>query len=211
MSNASTLLWSALETFFTPREQLLLFLCSILLGVGLGIFFDCLRTLRVFFTHTRFFVAVEDVAFLLVWGIALVTFAMEKGRGEVRFYYLLGSIIGFILYIFTVGRAVISVIKAIAGTVFWIFRGLHRIFVAPVVNFFVTISNKLIVLFGYIRLKFKKIAGNSQMHLKDTGKVLYNKTIGKKIVKDVNTLGNVRGKDCAAKKAKGGRKGKKSS
>lgn len=205
MGNASTILWSALETFFSPREQVLLFLFSALLGVGLGVLFDCFRALRALIPHTRFFVGLEDVLFLLVWGFSLVTFAMEKGRGEVRFYYLLGSIIGFTLYFFTVGSVVNSVIKILIGTLFRISRGLYKFLVRPIVKIFVVIAKKSWDFFVRIHLRFKKIARNNQIHLKNSSKLLYNKIIRKKIVKDVKTDGNSRSKVNKSKNQKAGK------
>lgn len=103
-----------LESFFTPAEETRLFLLCILAGMGLGLVFDCLRVFRTFIPHNSLFTALEDIAFFLFWTGALLTFALEEGRGRVRLYFLIGNILGFVFFRLTLGNPVMAVLR---GTV----------------------------------------------------------------------------------------------
>lgn len=99
------------ETFFTVREQLFLFGLSCLFGVLLGVVYDFFRTFRIIVPHNFWLVLIEDILFLVIYSVFLSTFAAAAARGEMRLYYVAGNLLGFILYIFTVGSAVICTIK----------------------------------------------------------------------------------------------------
>ena len=92
-----------LETFFTVPEQTRLLIFAVLLGIPLGVVFDVLRTLRLLLPHGKLAAALEDVAFLLLWAGALLCFSTVLARGEFRGYYVMGSVLGFLLYRCTLG------------------------------------------------------------------------------------------------------------
>ncbi|MBQ8514916.1 MAG: spore cortex biosynthesis protein YabQ [Ruminococcus sp.] len=126
------------DTFLTIHEETLLFLASVLLGCGLGILFDLLRTLRILLPHKSWFVALEDVLFLLVWAGAVVSFTSVLAKGDLRMYYILGSSMGFVLYRLLLGNPVTRLLRRIFG---WILRLLGWIF-RPVTAVLVRIHRK---------------------------------------------------------------------
>lgn len=99
------------ETFFTIEEELRLFLLSCGAGGIFGIYYDVFRALRLTIPHHGFFVFLEDLLFLLTYGVFLSCFAAAEARGEFRGYYILGGFIGFVLYYFTIGKFVVGFIK----------------------------------------------------------------------------------------------------
>ncbi len=119
------------ETFFTIDEELRLFFLSCISGVFFGIYYDIFRTLRLTIPHHSFFVLLEDVIFLMTYGIFLSSFASAEARGELRGYYVLGGIIGFTLYYITVGKFVMGFIgklmKLIKGTLHILLKPLVKI------------------------------------------------------------------------------------
>lgn len=104
-----------METFFTAGEQSLLFLASVAVGCGLGPLYDVFRAFRLLMPHRRIFVALEDIGFITIWALVLVTFSLEWGRGEVRGYYFLGNLLGFILYFFTLGNIILGILRKVLG------------------------------------------------------------------------------------------------
>lgn len=126
------------DTFLTIHEETLLFLASVLLGCGLGILFDLLRTLRMLLPHKSWFVALEDVLFLLVWAGAVVSFTSAFAKGDLRMYYILGNIIGFVLYRLILGNPVTSLLRRIFGGIFRLLRWILR----PVTALLVRIHRK---------------------------------------------------------------------
>lgn len=115
------------ETFFSTSEELRLFFLSCAAGAIFGIYYDIFRTLRLTIPHHSFFVFAEDVIFLATYGIFLSSFASAEARGELRGYYVLGGIIGFTLYFFTVGKFVMSFMRKIMS----ILKGFLNILLKP--------------------------------------------------------------------------------
>lgn len=94
------------ETFFSVHEQLVLFALSCGFGVALGVCYDLIRTFRLLVPHNQVLVLIEDILFLSGYAVFLSVFASAAARGELRFYYVIGNLIGFALYLVTVGSAV---------------------------------------------------------------------------------------------------------
>ncbi len=139
-----------LESFFSVSEQLKLFLLSCLSGIPVGILFDIFRAIRVIFPHGRVLVAIEDILFFILYSIFLMCFTVSAARSEFRFYFLIGNLIGFTLYFFTLGNASLAIIKVIVITIkkilCFIFKPICRKFVLifkKTRNFFVGTLQKL--------------------------------------------------------------------
>ena len=105
-----------LETFFTVPQQVWLFLASVLLGGAMGVVFDVFRALRIVFPqlHGSALTAVEDILFWLAYGGAVYVFSLLCGRGQLRGFFFLGSLAGFVIYLVTVGKAVVFVFGRVA-------------------------------------------------------------------------------------------------
>ena len=115
-----------LETFFTVPEQTRLLIFAVLLGIPLGVVFDVLRTLRLLLPHGKLAAALEDVAFLLLWAGALLCFSTVLARGEFRGYYVMGSVLGFLLYRCTLGCVTVPLLGRVLAGIFGSLRRLFR-------------------------------------------------------------------------------------
>ena len=164
------------ETFFSVNEEVWLFLLSCALGTALGAFYEIFRTIRTLFRHNTFLTAAEDVIFLAVWGTSLTAFASVCSHGQLRGYFVIGSMLGVLLYIALPGRIVSSVVKRTASAV------------RRAVSFILLPGKKCCV---FIRRKARfKFVGNSKNIVNSIKKVeillpnahnlLYNKTENKK-------------------------------
>ncbi len=98
------------ETYFSVEEELLLFFASCAAGAVIGVVYDCLRTFR-----------------LICYGIFISAFGSAEALGYIRGYFILGNLLGFTLYYFTLGRVVMRTISRILG----IFRGIFRLAARP--------------------------------------------------------------------------------
>lgn len=116
------------ETFFSISEELRLFFLSCAAGAVFGIYYDFFRTLRLTIPHHSFFVFAEDIIFLATYGIFLSSFASAEARGELRGYYVIGGIIGFTLYFFTIGRFVMRFM----GKILSISKGILNTLLKPI-------------------------------------------------------------------------------
>ncbi len=120
------------ETFFSVNEELRLFFISCLFGGIIGLVYDVFRTARLILPHNSLLVAVEDVIFIIGYGVFLSAFASAAARGQVRIYFVIGNILGFSLYIATAGKVIIGIMRKISASLnsllSKIFRPLHSTF-----------------------------------------------------------------------------------
>lgn len=117
-----------IETFFTVSEQCTLFLLSVILGLGIGVFYDVFRTLRIVFPPAAKKKAVfaEDMLFMIASGAAVFLYAAVLCRGQVRFFCVIGTVLGFFLYIVTVGSIIVGILRAIASAFAKFFRKFRK-------------------------------------------------------------------------------------
>lgn len=104
-----------LETFFSVNEQTRLFLISCLFGIPLGILFDIFRVIRSLFPHNTALVVIEDLLFMMIYAVFMTAFTITAARGDYRFFYTIGNILGFALYFFTAGNVIVGAIRKISG------------------------------------------------------------------------------------------------
>lgn len=91
---------------FEPKTELGLFILSIVIGILFALVFDALRVIRIIFPHKSWMIFIEDMLFMLFCGFWFFIFSMTSARGQLRAFLLAGNILGFFLYIFTVGELV---------------------------------------------------------------------------------------------------------
>lgn len=121
------------DTFFSVSEEIYLFGLSCLFGVIIGVCYDVFRTARILFPHNTALVVIEDVIFMALYAVFLSSFATVCARGELRFYYVAGNALGFILYFFTLGSIITGALKKIYTAFMKIlsaaFRPAHSVYV----------------------------------------------------------------------------------
>lgn len=121
------------ETFFTVSEELWLFGISCLSGAVIGVAYDIFRTFRLIVPHNSWLVATEDILFLALYGVFISAFSSAAARGELRFYFIIGNLIGFVLYFVTLGSVVIRTLRklfTVIGTALrWLFRPVKTCYV----------------------------------------------------------------------------------
>ena len=140
------------ETFFTVSEELVLFGLSCLAGAVIGIFYDIFRVIRIVFPHNDILILIEDIIFLVGYAVFFMAFSSVSVRGELRGYYILGNIIGFVIYFFTVGTAVTGAVRKL----FLLLKRIFMFFTSPFRAVFAFICRKLSV----------KFVGNSKISVK---------------------------------------------
>ncbi len=151
------------ETYFSAREQLLLFGGACLLGIPAGAVFDVTRLFRRMIPHAAPAAAVEDLLFFVFLAFLLLGYSFAFARGEFRVFYAAGCFLGFLLYECTVGRVVLAVLCRLAKLLelpgkglAWICRKVFHGFVG---------NNK----------KTEKEQKNDKNPLQEQGGMVYNK------------------------------------
>jgi hypothetical protein len=100
-----------LETFFLNGTQLQTFWLSCVVGVVIGMVYDVFRIFRVIIPHNDLLLAIEDIVLMTAYGIFTICFAFALMRGQIRFFFVMGNLIGFILWYFTLGNVIIQTVK----------------------------------------------------------------------------------------------------
>jgi len=173
------------ETFFSVNEELVLFGLSCLFGAVIGVFYDVFRTLRIIIPHNTLLTAFEDIVFLSAYAVFLSSFASAESRGQLRFYYVTGNFIGFILYFFTLGnlitatmRKIFSSLARLLSMIFSPFKSLYVFLREKVKGKFVGNSENIvkrlkkseILLLKRNELLYNKIENNKKRNVKSGGK-----------------------------------------
>lgn len=100
---------------------------SVLTGAVLGAFYDLFRAFRISVRHHPVAVAAEDVLFSMAFGLVYFSFCVHFIEGSLRAFVLAGMIVGFFLYIISLGRIVSAILSRAMKTFVVIVKKLVRI------------------------------------------------------------------------------------
>ena len=98
------------------------FLYSMALGVVLSVVYDIFRIIRVAFGGKKTAVFIEDLIFSLVALVLTFVFVIAFNNGELRFFVLIGELLGFVVCHYTIGKIIIGFSRAIINAVRWFFK-----------------------------------------------------------------------------------------
>ncbi len=166
-----------LETFFSVSQHTSLFLTSVLLGAAMGIAYDCFRVLRIVFPPAARdgAVLVQDILFTLICGFGMFCFSTLTARGQVRFFMIFGSGIGFVLYILTIGNFVTGVLRRVFSAVYGTLRKVYSFIIEPIVNLLRNICQKARPVFVGSNENVENNGICGKKHLKNAVRLVYNK------------------------------------
>lgn len=114
------------------------FLYAMVLGAVLSVVYDVFRVIRVAFGGKKMAVFVEDLIFSLVALVITFVFVIAFNNGELRFFVLVGELLGFVVCHYTIGRIIVGFSRAIINGVRWF---LELIF-TPIIRLFKKILTK---------------------------------------------------------------------
>ncbi len=107
-------------------QQAAVFLGALLLGVVLGCLYDFFRITRLAFVLPSLVVLVEDLLFFLFSSVILFSYLLRVSDGQVRVFILLGAVLGWAGYYFTLGRVVMAfsgaIIQFVKKVIGWVLR-----------------------------------------------------------------------------------------
>ncbi len=85
-------------------SQAVNFLYSVVLGVLFAFVYDFFRSLRKCKPHTILSVFMEDISYFFILSVITFVFLLALTNGQVRAYILIGILLGFLLFIFTLSK-----------------------------------------------------------------------------------------------------------
>ena len=90
------------------QNQLFSFFIYVIVGILLGFIFDIFRALRKSIKNSTVATNIEDILFVIISFIIITTVVQIISKGELRFYILLGIILGILIYFLSVSKYIIA-------------------------------------------------------------------------------------------------------
>ena len=131
------------------------FLYAMTLGAVLSIVYDVFRIIRVAFGGKKTAVFIEDLVFSLVALVLTFVFVIAFNNGELRFFVLIGELLGFVTCHYTIGKIIIGFSRVIISGFKWLLRLIFN----PIVKLFKKILPR-------IRRTKKKLSKTRKNHAK---------------------------------------------
>lgn len=147
----------------TIAGQTTMFLYALLLGGVIGVVYDIFRVSRVAFRLSWLLVLLQDLLFFFLSALLLWRYFLLQSSGEVRIFAVLGVLLGWVIYFFTLGRLVMG----FAGIILRGIARLARAILTPVRKTIIQIKKTL--------HKQAKLIISGKNRLKSLLYMLYNK------------------------------------
>lgn len=175
------------ETFLSISQQTAFFLLSVVLGAVMGVVYDIFRIFRILFPPAAKSkpIAVQDVLFWLIYGFGIFCYSSAVCGGNLRFFMFFGSLLGFTLYIVTIGNLITGTLRQIAETIRRILRKVYSVIFEPIVKLLKNLCQKVRLFFVRIYRKLKKSKGSVKKPLPNLPRLVYNKNakLGSSVIK----------------------------
>ncbi len=113
------------------KEQTLIFLISILVGVAGSIFFDMFRAFRRLVKARAVWVSIQDLLFWLITGFSVFLFLYRINFGEVRWYIFFGIGLGIFFYYLAFRNRIVMLLLFLARMLLSILRFCLRLLALP--------------------------------------------------------------------------------
>lgn len=155
-------------------QQTQVFLIACLIGAGLGAFYDVFRIIRIAVKNPAAIVFLEDALFFAVCALVTFFYMMQSIGGQLRFFIVLGELLGGAIYYFTIGSLVMKISKLIIRAVKAVFRFIYRVLIRPVLILLVWLGRKIRKFLSKLMIPFKKFGTKVKFRLKQRQVLLYN-------------------------------------
>lgn len=159
------------------REQTVLFFKSMGFGFILGIVYDVFRTVKVIFikdTGNKKSVYIRDLIYCIFCTFSVFVYNLVVNNGEFRLYVLFGSLLGFIVYYFSLGALAIKITDALSACTDKIKLLLKNTVFKPIFFVISKFSIKTKKNYQKVIKKSKKLKNNSKFRLQKHSIMLYN-------------------------------------
>lgn len=111
-------------------EPTFLFLKSILLGAMLSLYYDIFYALRILFPGKWQVHIPLDILYFILSGAVIFHYVLYENMGQIRSFILLGLLLGWVLWHFTLSRLLVGIFTGILHFI----KRLLRNLIAPPVN-----------------------------------------------------------------------------
>lgn len=98
-------------------NEAIVFLISVLCGVGLVLAYDFFRIVRRLIPHGNIWIGIEDVCYWIFGTIVVFLLLYQKNDGMLRAFCFLGIALGGVIYAFLFSRFVVKISVWVLGTI----------------------------------------------------------------------------------------------
>lgn len=139
------------------NNQAYLFLIFNINGIIIGLLFDFFRILRKILKTNNFFTYLEDIFFWILTGILVLYSIYYFNNGEIRAFMFFGIILGFLIYILSISKYIISFFVYISDFIKTIIKNIIKLILIPS-KLIIKIMKKIFFKpINFIIINFKKI------------------------------------------------------
>lgn len=142
---------------YLPYSQEYMLAVSIMAGMLLGSFWDIYRLLRHYIKLSGLGTAIGDLTYWLISIYIGVTLIFDLSYGNVRFFILMGFMLGALLYFYGMSRYILKLFIYIIDKIIKFIKKAIGLLIAPI-NF---IIRKLKIILYPFKLKYEKIKNNA--------------------------------------------------
>lgn len=147
----------------SPTEQLRFFVIALMVGFALGIVYEVFRLIRLVSPKERILCFICDVLFMSFASLISFILTVVINTGIVRWYILLGEVVGFFVYMRTIGR--------VSGAIFRLIRKAMVKILCVIFTPLILLFRLCVKFFSKLTKKIKKIIKSL---LKNRKRILYN-------------------------------------
>jgi spore cortex biosynthesis protein YabQ len=112
----------------TIHDQVFYFLFSALCGVVMAFVYDLFRVKRIFLKTTKSSILFDDLFYWMLIGGFLLAVNHHVLKGQLRFFMLLGLILGTVIYLITLSKLLMNVFVFSITLILKPFQSILRIF-----------------------------------------------------------------------------------
>lgn len=165
--------------FETTSEVFALFGQFAFIGFVLGFIYDIGRFFRISLSLGKFFTFIHDFFSVFIGGIAIFIFSVELGVGNLRFFYIFAALLGFSVYLLSLGNLTALIAKTISKTLKKLLNFIKTGFVKLLHTVKKTFYPKCSAVFVKIKQKKDYLSEKCKIHLKNSAELVYNNSNSK--------------------------------
>ena len=152
--------------------QVFTFLAAVILGGILCVIYDVFRALRSCQKNSSVTVAVEDIVFWVFSSITTFILFLAGTNGEVRFFVILGEILGFVVIRLTFSRVIYKFFLFLVNVINALFCKIYSIYILFLKRILILYKR----FFAFLRKKAENMLKLRKKLLKNNIELLYTKT-----------------------------------
>lgn len=149
------------------NAQIVSFWVAVALGATLCVLYDVFKFVRLLFRSGKTAIFVQDIAWWLITALATYILLLVRCKGVVRSYAVIGEVVGFAGYRFTVSRLTEIPLKNFA-------KALRAAYVYIKTKILAPVTVTVMKIIRWIEKIFKKFINFLKNHLKQSVKMVYN-------------------------------------